>query len=409
MRWPHLFFKTRKRPEGKEPLLPAAHVTQTPSLKAPNAVSPSAHEALPPKTPTEAEAPLLTPPVKPSAESVERAMEEADPLRALSRTVGIHLMRRTPHEAAPQTGAASAKISGQSAIESPVVTTPVFAKTEALDEPFIVSPTATAPTSVKLPPPGATNLRRKAKLIDLARMVAPPTPEPAVVPPAFSVAVPTGQILPVGSPTAVPVVDSVQAEIKAAPATVEMQKVRTEETPPVSPAPVETKPVESSPVVAKDRKEFLLTNGERIYGRILSENDEAIYLEHGTLGILTLPRSQIAKRPVEIILINGDRIVGDIMAETHDTLYVRHASLGMLTVPRSHRSARVVEAILKDGDRILGEVLTETETFTIIRSASLGTVTVPHKQVAMMNRKIEQIELKALPALEAPRSDKPAV
>ncbi len=86
-------------------------------------------------------------------------------------------------------------------------------------------------------------------------------------------------------------------------------------------------------------------------GTVLSETPEAVYIEHGTLGVLTIPRAQIAKRLVEIILINGDRIVGDIMAETADTLYVRHASLGMLTVPRAQRSTRVVEALLGDGGR----------------------------------------------------------
>jgi hypothetical protein len=69
----------------------------------------------------------------------------------------------------------------------------------------------------------------------------------------------------------------------------------------------------------------------------------------------------------------------------------------MLTVPHGQRSARVVEAILKDGDRILGEVLAETDQFTVIRSASLGTVAVQHEQVAMLNRKIEQMQLRALP------------
>ncbi|MEJ0000148.1 MAG: hypothetical protein WDO13_13845 [Verrucomicrobiota bacterium] len=113
--------------------------------------------------------------------------------------------------------------------------------------------------------------------------------------------------------------------------------------------------------------------------------------------MLTIPRRDIAKRLVEIILINGDRIVGDLMAETDETLYVRHSSLGMVSVPRAQRSRRVVEAILKDGDRILGEVLTETETFTVIKSATLGTVTVPHDKISMLNRKIEQIEMKALP------------
>jgi RNase P/RNase MRP subunit p29 len=153
----------------------------------------------------------------------------------------------------------------------------------------------------------------------------------------------------------------------------------------------------SAPSGTPEKREFHLANGERVAGTVLSETPEAVYIEHGTLGVLTIPRAQIAKRLVEIILINGDRIVGDIMAETADTLYVRHASLGMLTVPRAQRSTRVVEAILKDGDRILGEVLTETDTFTVIRSATLGTITVPHSKMSMLNRKIEQIELKALP------------
>jgi RNase P/RNase MRP subunit p29 len=165
----------------------------------------------------------------------------------------------------------------------------------------------------------------------------------------------------------------------------------------------------SAPSGTPEKREFHLANGERVAGTVLSETPEAIYIDHGTLGVLTIPRAQIAKRLVEIILINGDRIVGDIMAETADTLYVRHASLGMLTVPRAQRSTRVVEAILKDGDRILGEVLTETDTFTVIRSATLGTVTVPHSKVSMLNRKIEQIELKALPPPSPELKDKPSL
>jgi RNase P/RNase MRP subunit p29 len=175
------------------------------------------------------------------------------------------------------------------------------------------------------------------------------------------------------------------------------------ETKPVEPAPASEG---SLPAVPKEKREFHLANGERVAGVVLSETPDAIYLEHATLGVLTVPRAQIAKRLVEIILINGDRIVGDIMAETADTLYVRHASLGMLTVPRAQRSTRVVEAILKDGDRIVGEVLTETETSTVIRSATLGTITVPHSKVAMLNRKVEQIELKALPPTAPELKDK---
>jgi RNase P/RNase MRP subunit p29 len=168
-------------------------------------------------------------------------------------------------------------------------------------------------------------------------------------------------------------------------------------------APAEPVTVEPTPepgkelVPVKEKREFHLTNGEKVAGVVLSETPEAVYIEHGTLGVVTIPRNEIAKRLVEIILINGDRIVGDIMAETADMIYVRHASLGMLSVPRTQRSVRVVEAILTDGDRILGEILTETDTFTVIKSATLGTVTVPHNKVAMLNRKIEQIELKALP------------
>jgi len=320
------------------------------------------------------------------------------------------------------------------------------------------------------------SLRRKAKLADLARMVAPPHPESTppppiresgpsatVVPPAFTVAVATGSVIlpaekvqpsPPASGSAV--VDSGPVEkatasseihVAAPGATVEPAvkdsstpeapavavipepEKKNDEAPVEKPASADTKPappaaagenpattssptaagipkagasaapvpLDHLPAIPPEKKEFLLTNGERILGRVLSETPDTIYLEHGTLGVLTLPRTQIAQRPVEIILINGDRIVGDIMAETPDTLYVRHASLGMLTVPRAQRSTRVVEVILTDGDRILGEVLAETENFTVVRSATLGTVSVPHNKVAMLNRKVEQIELKKLP------------
>jgi RNase P/RNase MRP subunit p29 len=197
---------------------------------------------------------------------------------------------------------------------------------------------------------------------------------------------------------------------KPEPSTMPLPKVDPEahRAPPISATPIPQ--AESSvPIATPEKREFHLANGERVAGTVLSETPEAVYLEHGTLGVLTIPRAQIAKRLVEIILINGDRIVGDIMAETADTLYVRHASLGMLTVPRAQRSTRVVEAILKDGDRILGEVLTETDSFTVIRSATLGTITVPHGKVSMLNRKIEQIELKALPPPAPEIKDKPSL
>jgi RNase P/RNase MRP subunit p29 len=164
----------------------------------------------------------------------------------------------------------------------------------------------------------------------------------------------------------------------------------------------------STPPAPGEKREFFLANGERILGKVLSETPDSIYLEHATLGVLTLPRTQIAKRLVELILINGDRIVGDIVAETPECLFVRHASLGMLTVPQAQRSTRVVEAILKDGDRIVGEVLAETETYTVIRSATLGTVTVQHRQLAMLNRKVEQVALKTLPPAPPAIENKPS-
>jgi RNase P/RNase MRP subunit p29 len=158
-----------------------------------------------------------------------------------------------------------------------------------------------------------------------------------------------------------------------------------------------------TPQTDPERKEFVLSNGERILGHILSETTDCIYVNHATLGVLTIPRAQIAQRPVEIILMNGDRIVGDILAETADSLFVRHASLGVLTVPKNQRSTRVVEAILKDGDRILGEVLGETGNFTVIRSATLGTVAVPHNRVAMLNRRAEEVQMKPLPLADKPQ------
>jgi len=295
---------------------------------------------------------------------VAAAMAEADPLLALSRAAGIQLSKRTVE----------------------VTPSPVDALV-----PDSEATSSTAP------------VRRKAKLTEVARILAapgdsdflsPPEPVPTTIsPPAFTVSVPAGQILqpepaPL-SPAAVTVAEEPKVVEPASFPVPPLEAPLVEKTSPDGAA---------APLVkASEKKEFLLTNGERLLGRVLSETPEVIYLEHTTLGVLTLPRPQIANRPVEIILINGDRIVGDIMAETADTLYVRHASLGMLTIPRSQQSARVVEVILKDGDRIVGEALAETEAFTVIRSATLGTVAVPHHQVAQLNRKLEQMTLKTLP------------
>jgi len=302
--------------------------------------------------------------------------------------------------------------------------------------------------------------RRKATLTEVARIVLPPKREesepppassessPTVVPPAFPVAgaahggkpeislssvaprihpdeaKPTGPEAAVPEPASTPVAEEKPStpapDFPDAPKVdPEAHKPEPSATPPpkVDPeahkaAPTPAAAVESValsvPSSKAEKREFHLANGERVAGTVLSETPEAVYIDHATLGVLTIPRAQIAKRLVEIILINGDRIVGDIMAETADTLYVRHASLGMLTVPRAQRSTRVVEAILKDGDRILGEVLTETDTFTVIRSATLGTLTVAHDKVAMLNRKIEQIEMKALPPPAPGIKDKPS-
>jgi len=234
-----------------------------------------------------------------------------------------------------------------------------------------------------------------AKPIDTASAPAEPLSTPA--PPAEEV--PSAPVSDVTEPAKVD-----PAPFKPEPTAILEPKIDPETSQPAPDAP----PAKELSVTP-EKREFHLANGERVAGVVLSETPEAVYIDHATLGVLTIPREQIAKRLVEIILMNGDRIVGDIMAETADTLYVRHASLGMLTVPRAQRSTRVVEAILKDGDRILGEVLTETDAFTIIRSATLGTITVPHGKMAMLNRKIEQIELKSLPPPVPELKDKPAL
>ena len=75
-------------------------------------------------------------------------------------------------------------------------------------------------------------------------------------------------------------------------------------------------------------------------GAFFPETPESIYLDHDTLGVLTIPRAQIAQRPVEIILVNGDRIVGGYhLAETSDSLFVRHASLGITSPFRAISAA----------------------------------------------------------------------
>jgi RNase P/RNase MRP subunit p29 len=398
MRWPEIFFKTRN-----PKLTPAK---ETPP-KAP-AKMPSISE--------------LEKSVEPSAVKILADKTAAESLRALEQSDTIRVVPRGPAEAVPP------------------------AKDPA--------PRTTSSSTSDASPTGVTGFRRLTKLTDVARILpksaalpsdapanAPEMPSSAVVPPSFPVAGTAGNVIEI-KPEKEVKFDSVPEtrpipQVDAPPDVVRFEKSEAppesaqattplpipanespakepllkdttrvtlpgsavtavppaEKTPPPSVALETVKP----PSDLREKREFVLANGERILGHILSETAETIYLDHQTLGVLTLPRKQIAGKPIEVILINGDRVVGDLIAETSECLYIRHASLGMLTVPHNQRSTRVVEAILKDGDRILGEVLAETDQFTVIRSATLGTVAVQHEQVAMLNRKIEQTQLRALP------------
>jgi RNase P/RNase MRP subunit p29 len=392
MRWPDIFFKS-----GKSRSTPA--IVTVPSK------SPEAARA-PEKTELE------------RAEAARNDQDKVESLRALaeSGTSGPRAAKDSP--AAKASESSNAKT-------APLPTTP---------------PQPRAATGM--------SLRQRAKLTEDARVLPKKEDEPAVtiskpaedstpkpaetpkidavVPAAFPVSVETGSVL------------DKTAENPATPVTSALETAATlsetgpsGEKPPTEPLPAPPVPsndaasretarvhiahtMTSGPSTAlepvkpetRERTEFVLANGERIFGHVLSETPQTIYLDHGTLGVLTLPRSQIATKPIEVILINGDRIVGDLIAETPDCLYIKHASLGMVTVPHGQRSSRVVEAILKDGDRILGEVLAETDNFTVIRSATLGTVAVQHEQVAMLNRKIEQMQLRSLPAAAPALDDK---
>jgi RNase P/RNase MRP subunit p29 len=332
-------------------------------------------------------------------------------------------MERGPAKAAPpETSPAP-----EAKIEKPTPTEPIAKATEP--EPKPAEAKSPEPEKPKAPEPTAP--LRPAEVRPVAPTASPSLKTetvPIIVPPAFTFVPKTDFEAPKLDPSLVfdptsmpekaePVNGTAQPTFETMPRLdPEAHKTTTQEIlpkldpeahkapPPVEPAietsepePATVTSTEIEPAVAPGTREFHLTNGERVAGVVLSETPDTLYVQHPSLGVLTIPRDEIATRLVEIILINGDRIVGNIMAETADVLYVRHASLGMLSVPKGQRSRRVVEAILKNGDRILGEVLTETETFTVIKSASLGTVTVPHDKVSMLNRKIEQIEMKALP------------
>jgi RNase P/RNase MRP subunit p29 len=464
MRWPDIFFRARKRRDEQPPAFkpspePAAKLAS--SVVPTTAIKPAstASDAPPPTNPDPAktEEPRLSPPpgssgpaLRPAAHASKPVVlsttpaitpisTEEDPMKVFARANSIRLAKKADQAVSssePTPPAASESMAS--------VSTPVEAPKEPVAEADAIPKAELSPSPSDASSTSATTGRRKAKLTDLARIIPDsgstepePAPEPpsAVSPPAFTVEVPVGTVTqPVGeekppAPIEAKALEPAppehapnapepekQPEVPApekAPETASQENTGPASNPPApdqaskSDSPHPSMPFEHLPAKAAEKKEFLLVNGERILGHVLSETPDTIYLDHGTLGVLTLPRSQIAARPIEIILINGDRIVGDIMAETPENIYVRHASLGMLTVPRAQRSARVVEAILKDGDRILGEVLAETENFTVIRSATLGTVPVPHDKIAMLNRKLEQVTLKALPNAATALEDKP--
>ena len=145
-------------------------------------------------------------------------------------------------------------------------------------------------------------------------------------------------------------------------------------------------------------REFLLNNGERISGKVVSETADTVYLHSESLGVLTIPRQQLAQKLREVILLNGDRIVGDVIAETVDTIYIRNASLGTLTIPKAHSSQKVIEVILKNGDRVVGELITESDELILLKSATLGTLSVGRKSLEMVNRRMEHHPIKPLAA-----------
>ena len=411
MRWPDLFFKSRK------------------SKPVPEIIT------VPPRAVTAPEAPKAeTEKVAAKIEASKSEKEKVDSLRALTESGSIRVAPRVVKE-------------------SPLPAAVVAAAAKAAEVDKSNAKTAVLPAVSRV---ASVSLRQLAKLTDDARSLpkpeeAPPAPavesspkpaEPtsapgpeapsseAVVPAAFPVAVEAGTVMETSTEKVVsdspPPADSKIVETVEATAAPEKPAAESTDAKPDAPEtsspPRDTARVHvghtttsapstaiepGKPADAREKQEFVLSNGERILGHVLSETAQTIYLDHGTLGVLTLPRSQIAIKPIEVILINGDRIVGDLIAETPECLYIKHASLGMVTVPHGQRSTRVVEAILKDGDRILGEVLAETEDFTVIRSATLGTVAVQHEQVAMLNRKIEQMQLRSLPAPTPAIEDKP--
>lgn len=206
-----------------------------------------------------------------------------------------------------------------------------------------------------------------------------PTPAPAAAAPFVpaSVPVPPPDVpIPVAARTVVPPVFSQPVEpfVAQLPPGVGASS---------APAP------EPLPVSVEGHKEFLLNNGERVSGVIISETPDSIYLRNDSLGTVTVPRSRIASRLMEVVLLNGDRVVGEVITETPEYLYLRNATLGTVTVPRGHLANRVVEMLLHNGNRVVGEIITETSEFTVLKSAALGTLTVLRAGVQQVNRRAE--------------------
>lgn len=143
-------------------------------------------------------------------------------------------------------------------------------------------------------------------------------------------------------------------------------------------------------------KEFTLTNGELISGKVLSETDTELFVQTLTLGIVTLKRDHLAKKLMEVVLLNGDRVTGEVVAENKDFIYLRNASLGTLTIPRDQGARNVVEVELANGNRIVGELVVETEDVVLIKSATLGTVSVDRKGMRHLAQRVEQSQIKSL-------------
>jgi RNase P/RNase MRP subunit p29 len=470
MRWPEIFFKAKPSPARPAATsIPGMIPSPPPEIEPAGTAAvpdPDAPAALPPEAASGDRVPVTAPASDgPVDDSVIREMEEADTLRTMTRSGGVRLVKLNFSAPIPPVAleqAAAARPNGWAKLDEAAVTPdlaiprdpPKPAPEHPPEVTFMRRRTKMADVArIVLPPrrdeaPSVPSAKAEPAVPLKSTGSLPPQPLPSEVkpktdaepakeaPPIAETPKPDGSS-PAGRQTemfAGNASPSAPTEAKSGAGRSEFSVGQTsgplrEETPlispsvvsPESPKPEPARTVPSAPgstpsgsrpdttlAETREKREFVLSNGERVLGHILSETPDAVYVDHATLGVLTIPRAQVAQRPIEVILINGDRIVGDVVAETSDALFVRHASLGILTVPHKQRSTRVVEAILKDGDRILGEVLGETEHATVIRSATLGTVTVPHNRIAMLNKRAEEIQMKSLPPTTPQVEDKPS-